>query len=420
MKILHVFLFFVLVGLLACQSENNSENQTENKVQDSEIQQGTWRAILKSQGGDLPFGLEISQKDNSYLMYLLNGEERLVLDEIRIEGDSIFVPMHIFDAQIVAHISPKKLRGYFQKLDTEEEYKIDFLAEFGKNYRFENQNIEPVSNISGKWKTTFQVENREIPAIGQFDQKGSKLTGTFMTKTGDYRYLEGSIFGDSLMLSCFDGSHSYLFKAKIEGDKIVNGEFWSGKTGYRQWVAERDENFTLEDPEKITFLKEGFESIDFKFPSLTEANKLISLKDEKFKNKVVLVQILGTWCPNCMDETAFLADWYQQNKREDLAMIGMAFELKDDWNYAEKRITKFRKRFQADYDFVFAGTPSKENRQKALPMLNKIAAFPTTIFIDKSGKVRKIHTGFSGPGTGEYYTQFKAEFEETMQKLLAE
>ncbi len=411
-----LILGFSLLILASCQSKSQPTEAPQKPI----LKTGIWRATLQTQGGELPFGLEITKKDSNYVMYLINGEERLVLNEIHLENDSVIVPMHVFDAQIVAKIEAEKLTGYYQKLDTESEYKIAFSAEFGKTYRFENQNISPVSDISGEWKTTFRTDEKEIPALAQFQQNGNQLTGTFMTKTGDYRYLEGSVFGEQIWLSCFDGSHAYLFKAKIQDAKIIEGEFWSGKTGYRQWSAERDADFTLENPEKITFLKDGFDKIDFKLPSLADKNTLISPNDQAYKNKVVLIQILGSWCPNCMDETAFLSDWYKKNKSKNVAIIGMAFEAKNNFDYAQERIQKLKNRFQADFDFVFAGTPSEEDREKALPMLNKIAAFPTTIFIDKNGKVRKIHAGFSGPGTGAYYEKFKAEFDKTMQQLLSE
>ena len=54
-----------------------------------------------------------------------------------------------------------------------------------------------------------------------------RVTGTFLTETGDYRYLEGVVDGDSLKLSCFDGSHAFLFHAALDQDSF-RGRFWSG------------------------------------------------------------------------------------------------------------------------------------------------------------------------------------------------
>jgi len=148
--------------------------------------------------------------------------------------------------------------------------------------------------------------------------------------------------------------------------------------------------------------------------------KTVSLTDEKYQGKVVIVQLLGTWCPNCMDETRFLAPWYRQNRDRGVEVIGLAYERKDDFQYASERVKNMMEKLDIDYEVLIAGTNDKQKASKTLPMLNEIAAFPTTIFIGKDGKVKKIHTGFSGPGTGQYYEQFKEEFNTTVNELLSE
>ena len=147
---------------------------------------------------------------------------------------------------------------------------------------------------------------------------------------------------------------------------------------------------------------------------------MVSLDDPKYQDKVVIVQVLGTWCPNCMDETRFLAQWYKEHKDKDVAIIGLAYEKKDDFEYASKRVKQMAEKLDAGYDFLIAGTPDKESTSRTLPMLNHIMSFPTTIFIDKKGTVRKIHTGFYGPGTGEYYTEFVQEFNAFTRELMEE
>jgi len=73
-----------------------------------------------------------------------------------------------------------------------------------------------------------------------------------------------------------------------------------------------------------------------------------------------------------------------------------------------------------EYPVLFAGTNDRTSAAKSLPMLNHILGYPTTIFIDKKGNVRKIHTGFSGPATGNDYTRFKESFIRFIDKLIAE
>lgn len=121
-----------------------------------------------------------------------------------------------------------------------------------------------------------------------------------------------------------------------------------------------------------------------------------------------------------MDETTFFSKWYNENKQRGVEIIGLAFEAKNDFNYAKKRVQKMKERLNIEYDFLIAGTSNKNEASKKLPMLNKIMSFPTSIFIDKKGIVRNIHTGFSGPATGDYYLKFIDEFNFLMDELLKE
>ena len=174
----------------------------------------------------------------------------------------------------------------------------------------------------------------------------------------------------------------------------------------------------LADPYSFSKLKEGYSSIDFTFPN--PDNVPVSLSDPKYKGKVVIVTILGSWCPNCLDEAAFLAPWYIRNKDRGVEIIGLAFERKNDFEFAKRTLTRLKSRFDIRYELLFAGLAGTESASKALPALTGISAFPSSIFIDKKGNVRKVHSGFSGPATGKYYQEFQAEFNALVDELLAE
>ncbi|UOQ76462.1 TlpA family protein disulfide reductase [Hymenobacter sp. 5516J-16] len=133
-----------------------------------------------------------------------------------------------------------------------------------------------------------------------------------------------------------------------------------------------------------------------------------------------MVQILGSWCPNCMDETNFLAPWYEKNKQRGVEIIGLGYERTADQKVASQKLLKMKQRLNVGYDLAVAGEANKDAASQSLPQIQKVLAFPTTIFLDKKGEVRKIHTGFSGPGTGKYYEQEVAEFNQTIDQLLAE
>jgi thiol-disulfide isomerase/thioredoxin len=383
------------------------------------LKTGIWRATIEIQGQQLPFNFELTKdKDGGYDIYLRNADERLLLDEVNVAGDSINIGLHIFDANIKAAINGDTLQGEFIK-NYEKDFNIPFTAVYGQSFRFEKvKDQKDVPDFTGKYAVTFTHEFDTTKAVGIFKQQGDSVTGTFLTPTGDYRYLQGNVVNGLMQLSTFDGNHAYIFRATKKEDGSLTGEFISGKNHMEFWEGIKDENATLPDPESLTYLKPGYERIEFKFPDVN--GNPVTLNDEKYKNKVVILQMFGTWCPNCMDETMFLSPWYNENKKRGIEIIGLAYERKPDFDYASGRVKKMIGKLKVSYDFVIAGTNDKTQAAETLPMLNKVVAFPTTIFIGKDGKVKKIHTGFAGPGTGFYYEQGIQKFNETVNELLNE
>lgn len=376
---------------------------------------GIWRGVVEMQGQELPFTFELQQTNNAYKAIIHNAEEELVLDEVSIERDTLVMVLHIFDAQVRARIADGELTGYFIK-NYDLSATIPFRATKGDAHRFAKSGSSTL-DFSGKYAVTFTSEKDTIPAIGVFEQKNNEVTGTFLTPTGDYRYLQGNVVDDQLMLSAFDGNHTYLFTAKQQGDTIV-GDFYSGKTHHESWIGIKSGSATLPNAETLTYLKEGYDKIEFSFPNVD--GDTVSLEEERFKKKVIILQLFGTWCPNCMDETRFLSDWYNKNKDRGVEIIGLAYERKPDFAYASERIKKMQEKLAVKYSFVIAGVNDKVKAGETLPMLNKVVAFPTTIYIGKNGQVKKIYTGFSGPGTGKYYEAFKEDFNQTVNELLRE
>ncbi|WP_461490593.1 peroxiredoxin family protein [Pontibacter sp. HJ8] len=386
---------------------------------DNTLKPGPWRVVLQAQQQEIPFIMEVEEKDGNPALYLINGEERILVDDIKTEGDSLKIRLHIFDADLIAKVKGDKMEGRFTRNDLKKPYSVPFTAEHGKTNRFKENPAPATYDYTGKWEVVFtKKDGKSYPAIGMFEQRDNHVTGTFLTETGDYRYLEGQVEGDQLKLSTFDGNHDYLFKAAPKDEKTVQGEYFAGLYDYETWTATRNENAELARADSLTYLKPGYESLSFTFPN-TEG-KQVSLSDDKYKGKVVLVQLLGSWCPNCMDETQFLAPYYAKNKDRGLEIIGLGFERTPGYEQAVPRLKRMQERFNIEYDLLYGGIADKEVAAKALPALNHVLSFPTTIFIDRAGKVRKIHTGFSGPGTGKYYEEWVVEFNKTMDELLAE
>ncbi|NEM98365.1 peroxiredoxin family protein [Pontibacter burrus] len=413
-RLILLFALLLTFGVSSCQ-----QDKTDAATQT--IKPGTWRVSLKHAGNvEIPFIMEAEERNDSTLLYLVNGEERILVDEISTVGDSVKIRLHIFDADLIAKVDDGKMAGRFVRNDLSYPYSVPFTAEHGNTNRFKASPAAANYNYDGKWEVVFtDTTGNSYKAMGVFEQDGNNLTGTFLTETGDYRYLDGQVDGDKLNLSTFDGNHAYLFTASPTDENNLKGDFYSGMNYTETWTAKRNANAQLADANKLTFLKPGYEKLEFSFPNI-DGNGNISLNDDKYKGKVVIVQLVGSWCPNCMDETKFLAPYYDNNKDRGLEIIGLGFERSPEFEKAAPRLQKMKERLNVNYDLVVAGTSDKEAAAKALPALNHVLSFPTTIYIGRDGKVRKIHTGFSGPGTGKYYEDWLADFNKTMDELLAE
>lgn len=394
---------------------------------------GPWRGELAIQGQQLPFLFEVKTEAGKPIVYLinqgLNGEERLRCDEISAAGDSATIKLHVFDAALVVReAGPGKLRGSWVKYDAKTPYRVPLAATAGAQPLFRGV-ADPKASFTGTWQTEFKDETgAAYPAVGVFKQKDSDVTGTFLTTTGDYRYLAGQTDGPKVRLTTFDGNHAFLFTGELHSDPngatkdtvvTISGDFYSGKAGHEKWLATSNSAAKLPDADTLTYLRKGESRLNFKFPSVQQGSS-ISPTDPKYRGKVVVIQVLGSWCPNCMDETGFLAPWYAKNKARGIEVIGLGYERSSDYAKAAPRLRKLKERFDIGYDLAVAGVANKDSVAKSMPQLAKFLAFPTTIFLDKKGAVRSIHTGFSGPGTGKYYDDEIAAFNRTVDKLLKE
>lgn len=381
------------------------------------LKQGKWDGELQvNQQTILPFRMEVQKQKKEYIFSIHNAEEKIVLHKPIVENDSIVLDFPNFHSSLKFKIHPQnKLNGYWINYNKSNNYKIPFTASMHPNAKKTPYSTSNSEELSGKWKATFDPTTKDAyMAIGIFRTNANKIYGTFLTETGDYRFLEGTIQNQSFSLSCFDGSHAFHFTGTIENQKI-NGNFYSGKHFKGEWIAERDENFELRDPDSLTYIvkKEPFtfklkdiEGNDFTFPN------------SQYDNKVTIIQIMGTWCPNCMDETRFFQELYEKYHQQGLEIISVGYETPKEFAGQAEKIKLLRDRHQLKFKFLVGGTASKSLASQQFSMLNEIISYPTSIVLNKNGEVVKVHTGFNGPSTGEIYTNYVEEMTLLIEKLL--
>ncbi|MEO8589182.1 MAG: TlpA disulfide reductase family protein [Flavobacteriales bacterium] len=381
---------------------------------------GVWRIELDLNGALLPFLFDLSKgAGGHWVMHVHNGDEDIEVRDISLVLDTLTVRMPLFDSEFKGVVQNDSLiTGYWHNYLKGPDYRIAFSAQAGNKPRFPGT-ADDHADIGGTWEVHFDQGSPDAyNAIGIFKQRADgTATGTFVTETGDYRYLEGGVHNDSLKLSCFDGSHAFLFSAALVGDSLI-GRFWSGTHWQEPWVAVRNADYQLRNADSLTFLREGYDMVDFHFPDLD--GNMISPNDERFRGHPLMLQVMGSWCPNCVDEARLLNDMYAKYHDSGLEVMAVAFEKYEDTARALSAIEHFRDALGVKFPIVYGGLASKDVAGQKLPFLDHVMSYPTCVFIDRNGRVRRIRTGFYGPGTGEHFLNYKRNLEVFIETLLAE
>ena len=379
-----------------------------------QLQPGKWQGQLAMNDRlFVPFRMEMSEQKSKLILEIINGDERISL-QLNTEKDSIIARFPELDAYIKFKVGETgtELRGYWLNMNKKVQTKIPLNAWVDKTIT----ELDIVtSNIDGKWKATFSPTSKEPEiTVGIFNQKAELIQGTFLTETGDYRFLAGTVGDGIFSMSTFNGSWAFLVEGRIVNDSIY-GKFYSGASYQTDWIAVKDANAALRDPSKLTYVDK---SADFNFAALKSLKgKSVDLK-KRGKNKVVIYQIMGTWCPNCIDEIRYFKELYTKYHDQGLEIVALAYEVGNDEKSQIRRLKAFKKRLGIPYEVMLAGTSNKEAASAQFPMLNGIMSFPTAVVVDRTGKIVYVHTGFNGPATGDAYENYTKEMKVLLEELL--
>ena len=380
---------------------------------------GSWRGVLAVQGGDLPFGLEIAREGDRDVAWLVNGPERARVDSVSIAGDRISMKMPGYPHRLEATLREGRLEGEVTFLRPRGETRsARLVAQRDQPWRFFPVPATEYADFSGRWALTFthpQTGAARV-AIAELTQRGHEVTGTVLRDSGDDRYIAGEARGDTVFLSRFDGGSAYLYLGRLLPDGRLEGEFRTGAGGHEILSGYRDADARLRDTSALTQLRAGAERLEFTFPDLD--GQPVSLADPRFRDKVVIVTIGGSWCPNCHDEAAFLRDLLPSRRARGLEVVQLMFEYTEDFAESAAAARGFVDKFAIDYPVLIAGTAGEVLER--LPQLEKFYAYPTMLVLDRDGVIRHAHTGFNGPATGVHYATFAAEFTALLDNLLAE
>jgi len=383
----------------------------------SEPTAGVYRGVLELPGGAAPFGMEVAREGERTVLYLINGAERTRVDNVTVADGELRAVFPGYENSLRARLQRKGMQGTVTLIKAGGvEQTIAFKATLGETFRFYPHPVTDNADVAGRWDVTFTDDDGKASrAVAVLEQTHDRVTGTVMTPTGDHRFLDGQVRGNEVQLSTFDGGLAYLYRMRVTG-KGLEGEYWQGLKSHETLIAQRNDNAQLE--QISSGMKTQDERLDFTFPDVD--GKPVSLSDERFRGKVVVVTIGGTWCPNCHDEAAFLVPFYKEYHDKGFEIVALMFERHGEFDKAAAAVRNYMRDLRIDYPTLIAGVADGEDPQKKLPQLSGVYGYPTAIFVDRSGKVRRIHTGFTGPATGKHYDEYVAEFHRWVEELLQE
>jgi len=384
------------------------------------LEPGTWRAWLDSPGGELPFGLELTPGSGGWSGKILNGLERIDIERVEIDANHLTLGIDHYAATVEATLtSPTTLEGRWWKTGSKGAIsELPFHAIHGESRRFQSlEAAVETGSVDGRWSVQFADD--EDLAVAVFEQHdGNEVTGTFLTTTGDYRYLAGSFEGGRLRLSVFDGAHAFLFDARLQDDGTLAGDFWSRDSWHDTWTARRDDTASIDPATEQVAWVGGTPLSEVVFPDL-EGNPR-SLDDPEFAGQARIIEVFGSWCPNCNDATAYLVDLHKRYGPRGLSILGLAFEMSGDFGRDADQVRVYRNYHGIEYPLLIAGNSIKAEASKQFPLIERIKSYPTTIFLDGEGNVHTVYSGFSGPATGDAYLELQAEFERIIEELLGD
>lgn len=368
---------FALLSLMACNQDSPS---TAN------------RRVLSFQLQDsVTADINVVVAEDRWTVY--NGGEAI---ELKAMGPRVYhVP--VFNGAI--HLESPTAGYWIDSLrpgSDEGPYQVDF--------QLRPEQPQTTQTISGTWDVWFGETDVSSPARSQLDlfAEAGRINGTVRTPTGDYRYLSGHFDGKQLVLQTFDGAHLFRFDAEMDGNQWTNGHFYSGNHYQTSWSGKPASPWA--EAIHLDKINPPLDSLLVRY--IDEAGTLQFENLLPGEGQVKVVDILGTWCPNCMDEVRLLTDM----QGPSVELLSIAFERSTSVAQAYQRIHSFKSEMGVGWDVLWGGEANKQTAADAFPFLDEVISFPTTLFIQSDGTVH-VHSGFNGPATGKRYLEEQAAFE---------
>ena len=377
---------------------------------------GRWDAVVVVNDIEVPFPFEIAAGSQVISGSFFNGERRITSTAATVTADRVVFRFDQYASAVEAAIEQGQLRGEYRRARGGP---LPFRAVRAPAGAASGAPSTPSTApaIDGTW--VVQARSNKGEAAWRFiaKQVGDHVDATILRVDGDTGTLSGTWRDGRFVLSHFSGARPLLLEVTPQAD----GTLALSQNRQAPLVAAREADSgaaaigTPTDPALHTRLKDASEPLRFSFPNLD--GKIVSNTDAQFAGKVVLVNISGSWCPNCHDEAPFLAALYKKYRAKGLEIVTLSFEEADQLANPT-RLKAFLTTYGIEYTVLLPGEPEQLNEK--VPQAENLNAFPTTFVLGRDGRVRGVHAGFPSPGSGAFYTKAEHEITTQVERLLAE
>jgi peroxiredoxin len=371
---------------------------------------GMWQAEITNNQLQVPFRIEFQGDGANIKGTLFNGNDKFTSTSGHYENGTLVLAWDYYGSKLEATLKDQTLEGKYAR-------------NARSSYAFRAQRYVPppapsasIPKIDGLWVTTAKSSKGETAWQLIVRQTGPDVSASILRIDGDTGTLSGTYKDGKFLLSHFSGVRPSVLEVTPAGDGtlklLLNGK--DSLSAVRPAEA-RAKGMQPDDPSRHTGVKDASQPFRFNFPDLS--GKMVSESDPRFQGKVVLVNIAGSWCPNCHDEAPFLVDLYNKYHKQGLEVVVLAFEDEDQVK-DPVRLRAFIKRYGIEYPVLLGGETSEAKAK--LSQAENWDAWPTTFILGRDGRVKAVHTGFPGTASGDLFVKAKKEFTETIEHLLAE
>jgi thiol-disulfide isomerase/thioredoxin len=376
---------------------------------------GLWDATITFNGQAIPFRLQIAGDGSNIQGWLFNGDEKVVASGGSFHDGSLVLNFDSYAATLEAKLQDGALVGQYGPM-LKKTYPVA-----AHRHNAEVSSTTKAPSIDGLWEVGVKSSKGEQAWRLIVQQKSaSDVSAAILRVDGDTGALTGSYKDGKFALSHFSGGRPALMILTPASDGTLSIDM-TDLHGKSQLTATRPEVARAKglppptDPDQHTRVKDPSEPFKFSFPDLD--GKIVSNTDARFQGKVVLVNVTGSWCPNCHDEAPFLAELYRKYRSQGLEVVALSFEEEDQLKNPA-RLRAFMKEYGIDYTVLLGGVPDDRDAKLTQPV--NLNSWPTTFFLGRDGRVRFVHAGFPGPASGALYHQAAKEFHTQVESLLAE